>query len=134
MAHRIAIAAALASVVVAAPVIGESEGPGADSYRQYCASCHGADGAGDGPVADSLKEKPADLRKLGEHFGTPLHVAHLIDVIDGRDMPRAHGTSDMPVWGKSLIQEVPPSAGKEAFKRGTIAVIIGYLESIQLEK
>lgn len=36
---------------------------GASLYRENCASCHGAKGAGDGPVAAKLKPKPSDLTK-----------------------------------------------------------------------
>ena len=32
---------------------------GADDYQIYCASCHGATGEGDGPVAQALNPKPA---------------------------------------------------------------------------
>jgi mono/diheme cytochrome c family protein len=31
-------------------------------YRQYCQSCHGVVGAGDGPAAFALRPRPADLR------------------------------------------------------------------------
>jgi putative copper resistance protein D len=31
-------------------------------YREHCAACHGAEGAGDGPAAGGLPRRPADLR------------------------------------------------------------------------
>ena len=41
-------------------------------YVAYCASCHGVDGTGNGPLADTLKVRPADLtvisKKNGGHF------------------------------------------------------------------
>ena len=33
-------------------------------YRQYCASCHGEDGRGHGPVAPYLTVKPSDLIRI----------------------------------------------------------------------
>jgi mono/diheme cytochrome c family protein len=108
-----------------------AESPGQSTYEQYCAACHGVAADGHGPVAPSLKEQPADLRKLGQRFGMPLPKAHLEELIDGRNMIRAHGTSDMPVWGRRLIASVPPAAAKEPFKRGTILVILDYLETLQ---
>lgn len=41
-------------------------------YRQYCASCHGVDGSGEGPAAGSLRAKPRDFR-TGDfaHKSTP---------------------------------------------------------------
>ena len=40
------------------PDIGRTE------YQSSCASCHGVDGKGMGPVADALKTKPADLTTM----------------------------------------------------------------------
>jgi mono/diheme cytochrome c family protein len=34
---------------------------GGKLFRQYCVDCHGAKGDGKGPMAASLKRKPADL-------------------------------------------------------------------------
>jgi mono/diheme cytochrome c family protein len=36
-------------------------GKGEEIYRLYCLNCHGARGRGDGPVAESLTPRPADL-------------------------------------------------------------------------
>lgn len=105
--------------------------PGYELFRQYCASCHGVFGDGNGPVAQFLDPKPANLTELYKKFGSPLPTARLISVIDGRDMIRAHGTSDMPIWGRHLYESIPPNPGKEALKRGTLQVIIQYLQTIQ---
>jgi mono/diheme cytochrome c family protein len=76
---------------------------GAVLYRQYCASCHGVDGRGDGPAAAALSPPPTDLTRL------TLGVPELMTAIDGRRSLRAHGTAAMPVWGEvfeqSLIDE-----------------------------
>ncbi len=64
------------------------------AYRQYCASCHGMDGRGDGPAAAALVPPPADLTR--SHLGLP----ELMKVIDGRRTVRAHGSAAMPVWGE----------------------------------
>ena len=37
---------------------------GKDSFEAYCASCHGTDGRGNGPVAASLRNIPTDLTVL----------------------------------------------------------------------
>ena len=37
---------------------------GKEPYIQYCASCHGEDGRGDGPVSAYLKIKVPDLSLL----------------------------------------------------------------------
>ena len=38
---------------------------GRDLFEFYCATCHGRDGKGAGPVAGALKTRPADLTALG---------------------------------------------------------------------
>ena len=47
---------------VAADDIGEQE------YMTYCASCHGADGTGDGPLAAFLTVKVPDLTVVAQEM------------------------------------------------------------------
>lgn len=100
-------------------------------YRQYCASCHGLQADGRGPVAPALRDRPTDLTQLAETYGSPLPKAALVQIIDGRDMARAHGSSDMPVWGERLEGETPPGPTKEAARRQTLLLIVEYLQAIQ---
>ena len=44
----------------------DAEPTGKALYLTYCASCHGAAGAGDGPLAASLAKPPSDLRRLAQ--------------------------------------------------------------------
>ena len=67
---------------------------GAALYQGHCAVCHGAEGAGDGPMAKLLVRGVPDLRSIDMS-----NKLELIEVIDGRGMRAAHGTPDMPVWG-----------------------------------
>src|SRR5271166_4986752 len=99
-------------------------------FVRYCASCHGTNGTGDGPVANSLTKPPTNLRLLSDKYGSPLPAARLADLIDGRDAVRAHGTADMPVWGERLY-------ALGAGERGELGIgelmgkIVAYLETIQ---
>ena len=70
---------------------------GAELFRANCASCHGTDARGDGPMAKMLVGAVPDLTV--RQFDNKLQV---IQVIDGRGMRAAHGTADMPVWGWAL--------------------------------
>jgi len=99
-------------------------------FIQYCASCHGQDGLGDGPVAKSLSMPPANLRKLGDKYGMPLPAHRIAELIDGRDTIRAHGTHAMPVWGERLY-EVGHGEQGEVGIGAVIAKIIAYLDTIQ---
>src|SRR5450756_1514635 len=38
-------------------------------FQAYCASCHGKEGKGTGPVAPALKAKPADLTVISKNSG-----------------------------------------------------------------
>jgi len=103
------------------------------SYRQYCASCHGLDAKGNGPVASTLKIPPADLTKLGKKYGMPLPRKKLIEFIDGRRMVRSHGTREMPVWGNRLFEVAPSREYRNAAILEVVESIVIYLETVQDE-
>lgn len=98
-------------------------------FNQYCASCHGTDAKGHGPVAPSLKVSPSDLtaiQKAGEKF--PFLQVQI--AIDGERTERAvaaHGTSRMPVWGTVLRR-----TSGELEKERDIYLLTRYIESIQV--
>ena len=67
---------------------------GRDIYRFYCASCHGADGQDDGPIAPALKTRPADLTRLAiRNAGTFPDARVKTFVTNGAETrrPTAHG-------------------------------------------
>jgi mono/diheme cytochrome c family protein len=77
---------------------GETHGPAL--FKTYCASCHGTDGRGGGPVAKSLKGPIPDLTLISARNGGTFPAARLTKMITGDDvMPGAHGSREMPVWG-----------------------------------
>jgi mono/diheme cytochrome c family protein len=99
-------------------------------FVQYCASCHGQDGLGDGPVAKSLSRPPANLRMLGDKYGMPLPAHRIAELIDGRDSARAHGSHEMPVWGEKLYEVGQGERGEYGIGE-VIGKIIAYLDTIQ---
>jgi mono/diheme cytochrome c family protein len=74
---------------------------GKDMYVAYCASCHGAEGMGDGPAATALKTPPPDLTMLArKNHGTyPATNVYEVIVSSGAALIPAHGSAQMPVWG-----------------------------------
>lgn len=72
---------------------------GRETYMQYCASCHGPEGEGEGPVADVMTAQPADLTQLRAQYGGTFPTDSIYAFIDGRADVQAHGTREMPVWG-----------------------------------
>ncbi|MFL6275938.1 MAG: c-type cytochrome [Blastocatellia bacterium] len=94
-------------------------------FTQYCASCHGTDGRGQGPVAMALKGTPPDLTMLqapGEKF--PFYQVQT--KIDGEKVTTAHGTSRMPVWG-TVLRRTQGELQKEA----EIYALVRYIAAIQ---
>jgi mono/diheme cytochrome c family protein len=103
-------------------------------YLQYCAACHGRDANGKGPVAPVLSPRPTDLTKLAQRYGAPLPKPAISEFIDGRHEIRAHGSSDMPVWGRVLTEPFPPNVSERARVRGDLMLILDYLETVQQPK
>ena len=73
--------------------------PGKQTYTHYCASCHGADGRGNGPAAIILKTAPPDLTTLAKRHGGKFPYEYVSDVVRFGTRFAAHGSSDMPIWG-----------------------------------
>jgi mono/diheme cytochrome c family protein len=72
---------------------------GAESYRVYCASCHGVDGKGGGPAAPALKKAPADLTQISKRNHGDFPAFRVTHIIDGYEIEAVHGSREMPVWG-----------------------------------
>jgi mono/diheme cytochrome c family protein len=132
--------AVLAAGLVVAPLYGYAQGAdiGKQEYLSKCASCHGRDAKGDGPVAGSLKQKVADLTMLAKNSGGVFPFARIYDVIDGREAVAAHGPRDMPVWGEEYsVEGASVSAGTatspelNSYARGRIVALIGYIYTLQ---
>src|SRR5262249_59651799 len=98
-------------------------------FMRYCASCHGVEAIGNGPVATTLDQKPANLRMLSDKYGSPLPVNAIAEFIDGRKAIRAHGTGDMPVWGARFYNTKVGDKG-DAGVSDAIKKIVAYLNSI----
>jgi mono/diheme cytochrome c family protein len=104
---------------------------GRQLYLRYCASCHGNDADGRGPVAEDLKASPPDLRYLSERYGMPLPAGTIARFIDGRQDVAAHGPRDMPVWGRRFYDAWTAHQRGEESLETQIDEIVRYLNAIQ---
>lgn len=102
---------------------------GRADFQAYCASCHGRDGKGNGPVADRLKTRPADLTQLSKKFDGVFPSEYVLRTIDGRQEIMAHGSRTMPVWGKIWRSEDDPQSEIETQR--ILTELLSYIESIQ---
>ena len=103
---------------------------GALGFRVYCSSCHGETAKGDGPMAEHLRTKPADLTRLAQRNDGRFPSDAVYAAIDGREKVRGHGPGSMPVWGLSL-QTSGLAADQEQEVREKLLDLVAYLESIQ---
>ena len=84
-------------------LISSIQGP--NLYRAYCASCHGMDAKGVGPLAGSLRVSPPDLTRISARNRGTFPLARVSRIISGEEpLPRGHGTHEMPVWGPVFSQ------------------------------
>ncbi|MCC6296889.1 MAG: cytochrome c [Pseudomonadales bacterium] len=106
---------------------------GRADYLTYCASCHGANGEGDGPVSGSLKNRPPNLTYLKQQeMSGEFPQKRVMEIVQGNPdyamNYRTHGPADMPVWGRELTKD---SSDRESIAKARIRNLVEYLESIQ---
>jgi mono/diheme cytochrome c family protein len=101
-------------------------------YLGDCAACHGTKGRGDGPVAQALKQEPADLTSLAERSGGAFPRQYVRDVITGERRVPAHGDREMPVWNEQFLPTGSgATVGAAIYAERHLEKVLGYLESIQ---
>ena len=102
---------------------------GQDLYNFYCATCHGLDAKGHGPVASALKVPPANLTLLTRRAGGAFPREKAVGFIanGGNTLGGAHGSNAMPVWGPIFVA-LDPSDTRAKLR---IQNVVQYLESIQ---
>jgi mono/diheme cytochrome c family protein len=145
------VAVSVAALLQSGPAGAESQSQsavelGGKLYTQYCASCHGADGKGNGPAAAKLDPKPNDLTQLAKRNNGKFPFYETMLSIEGRSAmhqdqntdlpgnPEAHGKSSMPVWGEVFSRdELSKGTGMDLQMQATgkIMLITEYLQSIQ---
>lgn len=102
---------------------------GRDNFERYCASCHGAKGRGDGPVASALKAQPADLTGLAARNGGSYPRERVAAFVSGTGRPvQAHGPSDMPVWGP-VFRALDRSDARASQRLDNV---VAYIETLQV--
>lgn len=107
-------------------------------FSQYCAPCHGQDATGDGPVAASLKKRPANLTVLAKNNHGVFPEAEVYEFIDGGKVAEGHGTRDMPIWGYDFMYRRSSHTGPggaeltDAEVKHKIKRLIRYIKSLQV--
>ncbi|MBU1426399.1 MAG: cytochrome c [Gammaproteobacteria bacterium] len=110
---------------------------GKGEYDSACAVCHGLNGKGDGYMATQLTARVPDLTLLAKHNKGIFPFDRVYQVIDGRQEVKAHGTREMPIWGRafnrqtSIYFENYPAQDMESSARSRILALTEYLYRLQ---
>ncbi len=100
---------------------------GVDLYMRYCATCHGKDGKGGGPVAAALKTSPTDLTRLTASNGGKFPVGAIRETLGGGSSAPAHGSPEMPIWGPVFRA----MSSDQNIAKLRVDNLLRYLETIQ---
>ena len=114
----------------------QSSDPGKSEFQSSCATCHGIDGQGNGPLSSQLKVPPTDLTVLTKKNNGVFPFEAVYAIIDGRKEVAAHGTRDMPIWGNRYGPNVAqtflvPGFDPKTMIRMRILEVMDYLNRIQ---
>lgn len=110
------------------PLTQTSAASGVDMYKNYCASCHGAEATGNGPAASALNTPPSDLTTLAKKNGGKYPALKVSSILRGEEALPAHGSKDMPIWG-DLFWTM--SGGHESEVQQRVTNLNKYVESLQ---
>lgn len=124
---------ALAITVMAGAGFAEDVKEGAALYMKHCATCHGIDMDGNGPMAGVLVIKPDNLLTLSQENGGAFPLVRVIKRIDGRDPLVSHG-SPMPVYGdffEGVDVTLKAPTGQPIMTSQSVVELVAFLQSVQ---
>ncbi len=99
---------------------------GKSLFNEYCAVCHGVNGKGGGPAAKALQAAPADLTQISRKIGGKFPEERILRTLKGEESVAAHGSQDMPIWGK-----VFSNMGNLSMGQMRIHALLQYVEALQ---
>ena len=106
---------------------------GEDLYERYCATCHGLEATGQGPMVTVMTIQPADLTALAARNDGAFPLERVVRRVDGRDPLVSHG-SPMPVYGDFFEGQgamLQLDSGQRIAISQPIADLVAYLKALQ---
>lgn len=126
---RLALLACLAT-----PVLAQGADIGRALYATHCATCHGLEGRGEGPMAGVLLVPPSNLTEMQIANDGVFPLERVVKRIDGREPLVSHG-SPMPVFGDYFAGQfdVPITlpSGESIQTSEPVVNLVAYLREIQ---
>ena len=111
---------------------------GKAEYEQKCTICHGPLGKGDGAYSVMLKKPATDLTTLSRKNAGVFPFARVFETIEGTHELKAHGTREMPIWGKEYRSSKyyddylhDPESDRSYFARSRILALTEYIYRLQ---
>jgi mono/diheme cytochrome c family protein len=113
-------------VVAQAP---DPQPTGAQDFADYCASCHGLSGKGDGEMASRVARAPADLTLLAKRNGGDFPTTRVMAKIWG--YTGARDGAVMPNFGPLLDSDTVPYDGGDGIETPTPARLVQIAEHLK---
>ena len=110
---------------------------GSKLFETNCKSCHGADGAGDGPLAKQLNPRPIDLVNSKRIQSiSPFQVFNTIQMgVQGTSMPAFKNLSDKQTWAIAFyVKSLHARKEDPSLAKTNIATINRLRKKVTLEK
>jgi len=115
------------------PAPSTSPASGEQMFKAYCASCHGADGKGNGPAVPALKVAVPDLTTLAQGHGGKYPETYVESVLKfGTGTHAAHGSQDMPIWGP-VFNSMNPNQVMSSTSQLRITNLAHYIGTLQVK-
>jgi len=130
---RALIPAAVVAALVAGSVSAGEHAEGRQLYLDACATCHGAEAAGNGPMTQILTLPVPDLTGLADRNGGVFPWLTTVHMIDGRTGLHGHGGA-MPIFGAlmrgdTVAADAPD--GTPVMVSARVLALVEYLATIQ---
>ena len=106
-------------------------------YEANCVACHGKDGKGDGYYGKVINVKVPDITTISKRNGGTFPVEKVMMLIDGREVPPAHGVRQMPIWGidyalkSAEVYRNFPTHDPETYVKVRILALVDYVYLMQ---
>ena len=129
------VAAVLMTLFAASSGAAQDAAQGEETYLTYCATCHGLDATGHGPMRSVLTVQPVDLTRLSAGNDGVFPLFRVVKRIDGRDPLVSHG-SPMPVYGDYFEGEdvaLKTDEGQPILTSAPVADLVAFIRSRQVD-
>lgn len=122
-------------LIAASPIFAQDAAEGKKIFQFHCATCHGLEATGNGPMAAALLVQPTNLTRLAATNNGAFPITRVIMRIDGRDPLVSHGSS-MPIFGEffeGYDVAIRTETGQPIMTSKPVIDLMAWLEEVQKE-